>query len=88
MLRRMSLFYFLGSIFFHILSVPVCSFRWHHPCSCYVPFNIESSEKEDKEDVQPMYELPDGQIIKVRCIYIRGFLMKKIAHVLTRVKLY
>ncbi len=33
---------------------------------CYVPFNIETSEKEDKEEVQPWYELPDGQVIKVR----------------------
>jgi hypothetical protein len=33
--------------------------------SCYVPFNIDTSDKEDKEDVQPLYELPDGQVIKV-----------------------
>jgi hypothetical protein len=32
-----------------------------------VPFNIETSEKEDKEEVQPLYELPDGQVIKVGC---------------------
>jgi actin-related protein len=38
---------------------------------CYVPFNIETSEKEDKEEVQPVYELPDGQVIKVR-----NFMMK------------
>lgn len=30
-----------------------------------MPFNIETSEKEDKEEVQPLYELPDGQVIKI-----------------------
>ena len=32
---------------------------------CYVPFNVEASEKEEKDDTQPLFELPDGQVIKI-----------------------
>ena len=32
---------------------------------CYVPFNVEASEKEEKDDSMPLYELPDGQVIKI-----------------------
>ena len=44
---------------------PYLEFFLNLTSSCFVPFNIDASEKEEKEDAPTLYEMPDGQILKV-----------------------